>query len=490
MLQPTGSKAKPPRNRKLETARQALASPSGAPGMCMSRRELAEAANAYVWAHTGGRQRTNMTEHDIGRYERGEVHWPDRWRRLGLREVLGAGSDRELGFYPNRRTSTTATSHRHPTEPERTAADTTATVGPLPRAIDHDPASDAMFDGVQLSGTTADDGPRRMLLDGIAAAAAACGLLGASSGRRVGAADVDRLSAITALYRSIDYEHGGGILCMEVGSVAESVSALLDQTYSEAVRHRLLAAVAAIRQVAGWTAFDSRRHSDAQRHLLVAERLAVAAGDMLLAARVRYCQARQFQHLRHNRDALDTLRLARGQLDLAATAAVRAMLDGAEAASLAALGDGKQALALLGRAEDGFSNIDLDREPDWMHFYDRGELLAQYGRVYRDMARVDRRHGRLAVQATSEAIGAFGPRNARSSVLNEVGLCSALFLADEPEQAVLVGTRVIEQARDMASPRIFDRLRNVRHDLARHEAVPEVADFSHTLATVGSGSPG
>jgi tetratricopeptide (TPR) repeat protein len=73
--------------------------------MCMSRRELAEAANAYVWEHTGGRQRTNMTEHDIGRYERGEVHWPDDWRRVGLRRVLGAESDRELGFYPNRKTS-------------------------------------------------------------------------------------------------------------------------------------------------------------------------------------------------------------------------------------------------------------------------------------------------------------------------------------------------------------------------------------------------
>lgn len=95
------------RNRKLEAARRAVASPSGAPGMRMSRRELAEAANAYVWEQTGGQQRTDMTEHDIGRYERGEVHWPNRWRRCGMRGVLGVSKDAELGFYPNRKTGTT-----------------------------------------------------------------------------------------------------------------------------------------------------------------------------------------------------------------------------------------------------------------------------------------------------------------------------------------------------------------------------------------------
>src|SRR5690606_6251009 len=93
-------KPKPPRNLKLQAARTALPSPSGAPGMCMSRRELAEAANDYVWKHTSGRARVNLSERDIGRYERGEAHWPDEWRRLGLRGVLGVSSDTELGFYP------------------------------------------------------------------------------------------------------------------------------------------------------------------------------------------------------------------------------------------------------------------------------------------------------------------------------------------------------------------------------------------------------
>lgn len=107
----------------------------------------------------------------------------------------------------------------------------------------------------------------------------------------------------------------------------------------------------------------------------------------------------------------------------------------------------------MARAESRFADIHMDFEPDWMRFFDRGELLAQHGRVYRDLARADRRHGLAAVQSTAEAINAFSPQNARSSVLNEVGLCSALFLADEPEQAVAVGVRAIEHARGIASPR-------------------------------------
>jgi len=67
----------------------------------MSRQELAEAANAWLW--NNHQRRENLSEHDIGRYERGEVRWPRPWRREALRGVLGVTSDAELGFYPRRR---------------------------------------------------------------------------------------------------------------------------------------------------------------------------------------------------------------------------------------------------------------------------------------------------------------------------------------------------------------------------------------------------
>nr|WP_254910033.1 helix-turn-helix transcriptional regulator [Micromonospora sp. NBS 11-29] len=243
------------------------------------------------------------------------------------------------------------------------------------------------------------DEGRRALLAGIAAVAVGAGLVGGAGDappRRIGSADVARLNAVLDLYRSVDRESGGGLLYREIARFAESVYRTLDWSHPTGLTPSLVAAVAAARQLAGWTALDAGRHSDAQRHFVAAER---------------------------------ALQLAHTQLGSRATPAVKALLWGAEAASAAALADHQEALNLLGRATEQFERIDPDREPTWVAFYDRGELLAQYGRVYRDMARQAGTHALRAVQSAESAIAAFGPANVRSMVLNEVGLCSALFLA-------------------------------------------------------------
>ncbi|MGC4761389.1 helix-turn-helix domain-containing protein [Micromonospora sp. DT46] len=340
--------------------------------------------------------------------------------------------------------------------------------------------------GQQSSGP--DEG-RRALLAGIAAVAAGAGLVGGVGlvqPRRIGAADVARLNAVLELYRSVDYECGGGLLYQEVARFAESVYRMLDWSHPAGLTPSLVAAVAAARQLAGWTALDAGRHHDAQRHFVAGERAALTAGDVLLAAMIRYSQAKQLQHLRHNRDALATLQLAHAQLGTHATPAIRALLWGAEAASVAALGDHRTAVTTLGKASDQFERIDSEREPGWLGFYDRGELFAQYGRVHRDKAREDRRHAPEAVRWVQNAIAAFGPANVRSTVLNEVGLCSALFLADEPERALAVGARVVELARTMSSKRVIDRVVNLRRDLAQHRGLPQVAEFECRLTAHAS----
>lgn len=333
---------------------------------------------------------------------------------------------------------------------------------------------------------------RRVLLGGIAMVAGAAGLLedGPVTGRRLGRDDVVRIEAVTALYRSIDYEHGGGVLVADVARFAQTASALVNRSTGTAAPG-LLSAVAAARQLAGWTAFDAGLHADAQRHLLAAERTAVAADDKLLIARVRYCQARQFQHLHHNGDALQTLLLAHAQLGKASTPAVSAMLYGARAASLAAIGDRREALDSLAAASGEFDRIDVGAEPPWMGFYDRGELLAQYGRVYRDLARDQPagRGGADAAQAVTwgqHAVHAFSVTNVRSTVLNQVGLASSLFLAGEPERALAVAEPLIGMGRRITSRRIIDRIINLRRDLAPYIELRDVADFSHRLVDLGS----
>src|SRR5690606_23968836 len=74
---------------KSDRRPQRLPSPSGAP-RSMSRQELADAVNAYLYREHGVKDKLNQDH--IGKIERGYTRWPGKWRRLGLRAVLGAAS--------------------------------------------------------------------------------------------------------------------------------------------------------------------------------------------------------------------------------------------------------------------------------------------------------------------------------------------------------------------------------------------------------------
>lgn len=67
----------------------------------MSRKELANAVNAYLQAKTG--KVYCMDDAHIGKFECGEYHWPRLYYREAFRHILGARSDAELGFYASRK---------------------------------------------------------------------------------------------------------------------------------------------------------------------------------------------------------------------------------------------------------------------------------------------------------------------------------------------------------------------------------------------------
>ncbi|MDG4790160.1 XRE family transcriptional regulator [Micromonospora sp. WMMD1102] len=83
-----------PRNDLLRAARLRLLSPTGS-GLPMSRRELADAINAYL----AGRTRSVIDAKQIGKMEQGKHRWPGALRREAFRVILNADSDQELGFY-------------------------------------------------------------------------------------------------------------------------------------------------------------------------------------------------------------------------------------------------------------------------------------------------------------------------------------------------------------------------------------------------------
>ncbi|MFI0791595.1 hypothetical protein ACH4OY_02665 [Micromonospora rubida] len=63
----------------------------------MSRQEVAEAVNAWIWEHQ--RRRTYLDSRYVGKLERGESRWPVSHVRAGLRGVFGVDNDASIGLY-------------------------------------------------------------------------------------------------------------------------------------------------------------------------------------------------------------------------------------------------------------------------------------------------------------------------------------------------------------------------------------------------------
>jgi hypothetical protein len=101
-------------NRLLHQARLRLPSPSGS-SRPMSRQELAEAVNAYLFTHT--KRVYTLDAHYIGRLERGARRWPNADYRQGFRAILGAQSDAELGFSRTQRSGNELAEGDTPPEP-------------------------------------------------------------------------------------------------------------------------------------------------------------------------------------------------------------------------------------------------------------------------------------------------------------------------------------------------------------------------------------
>lgn len=90
------------RNDLLRLARLRTPSPSD-PSKPMSQRELAEAATTYVQRTTG--RDVALDRHDVSRWERGKRRLPTAEYRDALKAVLGAGTDADLGFCVEPRSS-------------------------------------------------------------------------------------------------------------------------------------------------------------------------------------------------------------------------------------------------------------------------------------------------------------------------------------------------------------------------------------------------
>jgi transcriptional regulator with XRE-family HTH domain len=427
-------------NDQLRAARERTASPAH-PGEGLSRQELAQLVNAYIWdTHD---KRVEVDANYIGKLERGGIRWPSQLYREALRAVLNVSTDAALGFVNPRRTVV-----QRPVDRKqflRGAAFLGAGAMSLPPIV-------ALLEGSEPTPVPP----------------------------KVSARDVEQIHTAARVFATWDHTYGGGLAREAVQAQLRWSAGLLESTVPEKLRAPLLSAVGYLAHTTGFMAFDAYAHDDAQRIFRYALTCAEEAGDWHLRAKILSSMARQAIWIGRPDDGLTLAEFALVRADrLSATE--RAMLHVAHARALAKMGRVGDTLTAVGAADDEFARRNPASDAPWMAYYDAAQHAGDSGHALFDLAVI----GRSREEARSRlaaAVAGHGPAYARSRAIAQTKLASLTMLAGDPVEAATIGREAVETAGTLRSRRAADDLRELGRYAGRHPKVAEVVELRHRIS--------
>ena len=435
-------------NDYLRRARERVESPN-ATGQPLSRQELAELVNAWVYEHTPPPKILATDANYLGQLERGRIRWPqDPDRRAGFRAVLKVSTDAELGFRRPRRTrSTVADVHRQ----QFIRATLGAAAGTLTGAC-------------AFADLIAPTQPR-------------------SAPSVVGQTEVEEVHTVARVFAGLDNRYGGALLRDAVVAELRYYAEFLNASCSDQVRVELFSAVGHFAHVAGFMAFDAYAHDDANRMYRFALNCAEEVGDWHLRAKVLACMSRQATWCGNPDQGVTFTELALVRSDRL-TATERSMLHADRSRALARLGQVQDALTAVGIADEEFSRSRPANDPATVHYFDAAVHAGETGRALWDLAvhrgqfLAEARH-RLSTAATAK-----GEEFARGRVMDQIKIASLVMVTGDPDEAVMLGTRALDAVSAIRSQRMTDFLRELRHLSRAHQQRPGVAELIHRIGTV------
>ena len=421
-------------NERLAQAR--LRRPSRSrPLQAMSRKELAELINQYVWDNY--REQTGLDENYIGKLERSVVRWPRATYREALRAVLGAGEDQDLGFQPPR--------------------------GRQPRALGM-----AIPDGAMLSMAVAS----ASLLDVMTPT---------PMPGHVGKAEIDQVWWAAKAFSEWDNLYGGLAREAPVAQLRWSAGLLRGSACRLDLRPDLLSAVAYLAHTCGFMAFDGYAFDDARRLLDFGIACAEEADNWHLRARLLATKARLETWVGHPDRGLTHTQLALVRSDRL-TASEQAMLHSLEARALARMERCHETLSAVGRADDALADQDVSEDPAWMRYYDAAQHAGDVAAALLDLTLARELAPGQVKDRYAVAIHARRPDLVRSRVLSQIGLARLTMATGDPAEAVSVGHAALDTAGPVRSRRVADDLAHLDRLAQRHATRGDVRELRERLA--------
>lgn len=203
-----------------------------------------------------------------------------------------------------------------------------------------------------------------------------------------GATAADAIRATAAHLMNLDFEFGGGhVRKLLLFYFQSEISPLLKS--DQRVHRDVYAASAEVAQLLGWSAYDSGSHGVAQRYFVQGLRLAREADDARLGARLLGNLSHQANFRGRADQALQLARAAKAAIAGKATPAVEANILAMEARALATMGDTRSCVSTLRQAEHALDRCTSGSDPEWISYFDAGELAGESAHCFRDLGLAD-----------------------------------------------------------------------------------------------------
>lgn len=423
----------------------------------LSRRELAAAVADWVEEQHG--ERPGLDEKAIGRLERGEIRRPGRRYRDGFRAVLGAATDRELGF-------------------ERQADSTRddalellpSTTLPLAEILDDVRRRDFLL------GATGALVGAPLLLPGLAQSAAA-------APARVGATDIERVREALGVFGSWDYAYGGGFARAPATAHLRSVAGMLDARCPDRLRGELRSVIARFADACAFMAFDDHALAEAEELFRFSLLCAEEADDAHVRAGVLTDSALMAIWVGQPGKALvltDQALARPGRL----TATERAMVWSTRARAEAQLGNVDATARAVGAADDEFSQSDPGVDSPRMSYYTAAEHAGCCGSALSDLALVTGIARPEAMTRHRSAVAGYSDDYARSRAHAATQLATVVMATGDPDEAAGLGMAAADATSPILSARNGDYLRALCRVLEPHADRAAVGEMRARVAAV------
>ena len=431
-------------NDRFRAARERTASPTY-PDEGLSRRELAELANAYIWEHH--HEMVALDANYVGKIERGLIRWPSKLYREAFRTILGASTDTAVGFINPRR----AVVKLEDVDRKRFLHTTTL-----------------------LGVGTLSLGPVAALLEGSEPTPIP---------ERIGVTEIEQIRTATQVFESWCLTYGGGLGREAVLAQLRWSAGLLEASCPDRLRPGLFRAVGDLAWVAGFMAFDHCAHEEARRVFGFALGCAEQAKDWHLRAGILGDMALAEIWGGRPDEGLTLTEYALVRADDRLTATGRAMLHTYQALALAKMRRVRETLAAVGTADDHFAHSTPANDPPFMTFWNAGMQAETIGQALADLAILGRDPAEATNRLTTTVAGNV-PGHARCRAFSLAKLASLTMATGNPLQAVAIGTAALNAVGTIRSRRALEGLRELNRHAAAHQDIDEVAHLRHQIGTL------